>query len=56
MVACGITFVLAVEYISDWRIAVYALAGMNLFGSITPLLLPETPYYLIDHAKDAEAE
>ena len=56
MVACGITFVLCVEYVSDWRMTSYAIAVINMLASVAPLFLPETPYYLMDHLEEDKAK
>ena len=55
MVGLGSLFALVLGYLLDWRSIAFILAAVSFLTSASILLLPETPYYLVEKRRDAEA-
>ena len=43
-------------YLSGWRTTSFISAGISVLAAFLPLILPETPYWLIEHNMMKEAQ
>ena len=41
----------AIGHFLDWRTSSMALSAVPLLASLAMLMLPETPYWLVEHEK-----
>ena len=55
MVGLGSLFALVLGYLLDWRTIAFILAAVSFITSVSILLLPETPYYLIEKRRRNDA-
>ena len=51
----GFVLAYATGHFLDWRTASMVLSAVPLLASASMLLLPETPYWLIEHGKNEKA-
>ena len=51
----GFVLAYATGHFLDWRTASMVLSAVPLLASVSMLLLPETPYWLIEHGKNEKA-
>ena len=55
MVGFGSLFALVLGYLMNWRTIAFILAAVSFITSVSILLLPETPYYLVEKRKNSDA-
>ena len=55
MVGFGSLFALVLGYLMNWRTIAFILAAVSFVTSVSILLLPETPYYLVEKRKHSDA-
>ena len=55
MVGFGSLFALVLGYLMSWRTIAFILAAVSFVTSVSILLLPETPYYLVEKRKHSDA-
>ena len=51
----GFVLAYAIGHFLDWRTSSMVLSAVPLLASLSMLMLPETPYWLIEHGKYEEA-
>ena len=54
--AIGFLFSFLLGYLYGWRTTSLICSGISMLATLLPLFLPETPYWLIQHNREKEAQ